>query len=65
MCDYQGYEFGAGYYPDSICIDGYLYDTDDCDNEGRINMKEDEVKIPCPKCNTEEAKEYVKENKND
>ena len=24
MCDYQGYEFGAGSYPDSVCIDAAL-----------------------------------------
>ena len=27
MCDYQGYEFGAGTYPDSVCIDGRLHDA--------------------------------------
>jgi len=31
MCDYQGYEFGAGHYPDSVCIEGRLFDADACD----------------------------------
>ena len=33
VCDYQGYEFGAR-YPDSVCIDGRLFDADNCDNNG-------------------------------
>ena len=46
-CGYQGYEFGAS-YPDSLCIDGYLHDADDCDNDGNIYLQEEE--IPCPVC---------------
>lgn len=30
MCDYQGREFGAS-YPDSVCIDGLLWDADSGD----------------------------------
>lgn len=48
MCDYQGYEFGAGNYPDSVCIDGRLYDADDCDDKG--NLYEPAENIPCPIC---------------
>lgn len=36
MCNYQGYEFGAGRYPDSVCMDGRLLDADQCDAEGNI-----------------------------
>lgn len=46
-CDYQGYEFGAGAYPDSICVDGFLHDADsDYVNEDRV---------PCPMCDREAA----------
>lgn len=56
MCDYQGYEFGAGTYPDSVCIDGRLYDADNCDNGG--NLYEPMEDIPCPMCKPEEAISY-------
>jgi len=47
MCDYQGYEFGAGRYPDSYCVDGFLHDADsDFLNEDQI---------PCPACNPDKA----------
>lgn len=53
MCDYQGYEFGAGTYPDSVCIDGRLFDADHCDDEGNLfDIDED---VPCPICRREEA----------
>lgn len=42
--------FGAN-YPDARCIDGYLYDLDDCDDNG--NLYEPADKIPCPFCNKE------------
>lgn len=48
MCDYQGYEFGASRYPDSVCIDGILYDADNCDSEG--NLYEPMEEWPCPMC---------------
>ena len=48
MCDYQGYEFGAGSYPDSVCIDGRLLDADNCD--GDRNLYDNEEDIPCPMC---------------
>lgn len=43
--------FGAN-YPDATCIDGYLYDLDNCDVNG--NLYEPSEKIPCPFCNKEE-----------
>lgn len=45
-CDYQGYEFGAS-YPDSVCIDGYLWDADKYENGQYVG----EGEWPCPKCN--------------
>ena len=50
-CGYQGYEFGAS-YPDSVCIDGYLWDADSCDEPGSGFHIGGE--IPCPACNTSE-----------
>ena len=57
MCDYQGYEFG-GSYPDSICIDGRLFDADDCDCNG--NVYEPAEHIPCPMCHEGKAITYWK-----
>ncbi len=44
MCDYTGHEFGAS-YPDSVCINGYLFDADSdgCSHGGEW---------ACPRCNT-------------
>jgi len=50
MCDYQGYEFGAGSYPDSICIDGNLHDADS-------DYLHDE-EVPCPVCRPKDAIEW-------
>lgn len=47
MCNYQGYEFGAS-YPDSVCMDGQLWDADNCDGESGII--EPIEYIPCPMC---------------
>lgn len=55
-CGYQGYEFGAGSYPDSICFGGRLYDADDCDGNGNYYEPTDE--IPCPICKPHEAIQY-------
>lgn len=61
MCNYQGYEFGAGSYPDSVCIEGKLYDADHCDSDG--NLYENDQDIPCPMCRPTDAVEYwVKQN---
>lgn len=53
MCSYQGFEFGAGRYPDSVCISGRLWDADHCDGEGNLyDLEED---IPCPMCRPRDA----------
>lgn len=52
MCNYQGYEFGAA-YPDSVCIEGRLFDSDYCDDKG--NLYDNEEDIPCPMCRREDA----------
>lgn len=53
MCNYMGYEFGAGRYPDSVCIDGKLYDADNCDDSG--NLYDPGEDIPCPMCHPRKA----------
>lgn len=55
-CGYQGYEFGAGSYPDSICFGGKLYDADNCDSNG--NYYDPMEDIPCPMCREKEAIEF-------
>ena len=52
MCDYQGHEFGAS-YPDSVCIDGFLWDADSGDSCGDGWCYTTGGEIPCPKCNAE------------
>lgn len=47
-CSYSGYEFGAS-YPDSVCIDGYLWDADSDDGEGGLTRGGEWA---CPRCNT-------------
>lgn len=44
--------FFGGYYPDARCIDGYLYDLDNCDENGNLYDYPNE-QIPCPFCNKE------------
>lgn len=55
-CGYQGYEFGAGSYPDSICVEGRLFDADHCDDEGRLYEAAEDV--PCPICRRGDAVAY-------
>ena len=55
-CGYQGYEFGAGSYPDSICVGGRLFDADNCDNAG--NLYDPIDYIPCPVCHRAESIRY-------
>lgn len=55
-CGYQGYEFGAGRYPDSLCSGGFLLDMDACDGNGLVYEPSEE--IPCPMCNREGAIQY-------
>lgn len=56
-CGYQGHEFGA-HYPDSLCIEGYLWDADSCDGEGGLTSGGE---IPCPSCNTAAHLEHIRE----
>jgi nitrogen fixation-related uncharacterized protein len=62
MCDYQGYEFGAGKYPDSLCIDGMLHDADNCDGDG--NLYDPGEDIPCPICRANDAIAWWTERNN-
>lgn len=50
MCNYQGYEFGAGSYPDSYCVDGQLHDAD----SDYLNDED----IPCPMCRPRHAMKW-------
>lgn len=63
-CDYQGYEFGAN-YPDSVCIDGYLWDADSggATEDGWEYTFGGE--IPCPNCNALEWRAQYKEEVTD
>lgn len=51
-CGYQGFEFGAASYPDSLCCGGRLYDIDECESD------EPTEDFPCPICREREAFEY-------
>ena len=60
-CGYQGYEFGAGRYPDSQCFGGRLYDMDNCDGGGMIY--EPGGYLSCPMCHPKDAiAEYKQQN---
>ncbi|MNJ71214.1 hypothetical protein D3C77_677310 [compost metagenome] len=48
-CDYQGRHFGA-LYPDTQCVDGFLWDEDSYDEPGGALRHGGD--IPCPKCNS-------------
>ncbi|WP_299073402.1 hypothetical protein [uncultured Paraglaciecola sp.] len=65
MCDYQGYEFGA-HYPDSVCIDGYLWDADSggSDENGETYLDSGGV-LPCPECNSKSYVRYMAEDWNE
>lgn len=52
--------FGA-HYPDSQCIDGYLWDEDSGDSDG-LDIGGD---IPCPFCKPEEHTKYMMNNDDD
>jgi len=56
-CNYQGRDFGAT-YPDSICIDGFLWDAD-CYEGGLYTSGGD---IPCPECNHDAWLEYYRDD---
>jgi len=55
-CGYQGYEFGAGTYPDSVCIEGRLHDADNGPGDGQVYLNDED--IPCPMCRPAEAVEW-------
>lgn len=61
-CDYVGHDFGA-HYPDSTCIDGYLWDMDsggtDADGDSYLDSGGD---MPCPKCNPKKFVRYIAED---
>jgi hypothetical protein len=50
-CGYQGVHFGA-WYADSVCIEGYLWDLDSCDEPGGPLRNGGDT--ACPACNTAE-----------
>lgn len=56
-CEYQGYEFGAGYL-DSICIDGFLWDADSGEARPDGWLYDIGGEQPCPQCNHAEWLEY-------
>lgn len=56
VCQYSGRDFGAS-YPDSVCIGGFLWDADSCDEPGGPLLNGGE--IPCPECNAEARKQYL------
>ena len=60
MCDYQGHEFGAT-YPDSVCIDGFLWDADSGDACGEGWCYTNGGEIPCPQCNAEKHADYLRD----
>ncbi|EMY6817431.1 hypothetical protein ABCL21_004449 [Vibrio parahaemolyticus] len=65
MCDYQGYDFGA-HYPDSCCIDGYLWDLDSGGrDENGDTYLDSGGDIPCPKCNLKQRIKYLSEEINE
>ena len=59
-CDYAGHEFGAP-YPDSMCIEGYLWDADS-EEDGMLTSGGEWA---CPRCNTRECLEAAMEEAKD
>lgn len=57
-CGIEFPHFGAN-YPDAICIDGYLWDLDSCQDDGHLHIGGDD---PCPVCNKDKWLERVMEN---
>lgn len=50
--------FGA-HYPDAVCIEGYLWDLDSCDEpKGALHSGGD---YPCPYCNARKFLNYLKD----
>ena len=61
MCDFMGQDFGAT-YPDSVCIDGYLWDADsgNADPNGDGWLYDSGGEVPCPSCNEKVAAKYAR-----
>lgn len=59
-CDYRGQEFGAR-YPDSVCIDGYLWDADSGNATEDGWLYDNGGEMPCPQCNESYAAEQLSE----
>ena len=62
MCDFMGQDFGAC-YPDSVCIEGYLWDADSGNAApgGGWNYTVG-GELPCPKCNEKAAAKYAEKS---
>lgn len=58
-CGEQRRFFGAS-YEDGVCIDGFMWDLDSCEEPGGPLYQGGE--IPCPNCNKEEFKDYMSED---
>ena len=50
MCNYNGYEFNKT-QKNSICIEGYLFDSDSFDGFGYSIPSPSDPQIRCPNCN--------------
>lgn len=61
MCNYQGHEFG-GSYPDSVCIDGFLWDADSGHAVDEGWCYESGGDVPCPQCNADAHAKYLRDN---
>lgn len=64
MCEFMGQDFGAS-YPDSVCIEGYLWDADsgNPDPTGEFAwIYTHGGEIPCPSCNEKEAAKYSRKS---
>lgn len=59
-CTYQGSHFGA-HYDDAICIDGYLWDLDSCDEAGGDLSSGGDIGCPC--CNTKQYLNYCEKDR--
>ena len=58
-CGYEAPFFGAT-YPDGICIEGYMWDLDSCDEPGgALHFGGD---IACPRCNAAAFLEWAMED---
>ena len=57
-CGKQCKAFGAT-YEDAVCINGYLWDLDSCDEPGGPLRHGGD--IPCPACNADEHSRYLRE----